>query len=74
MKRKKVTLFLCTVNFDDAVGANDCAAGTADASILIYHFKVVVTFRIYMFGKCNALVRAACDADGTALALFRVND
>ena len=74
MKRKKATLFLSTVNFDDAVGADDCAAGTADASVFIYHFKVVVTFRIYMFGKCDALVGAARDADRTALALFRVND
>lgn len=67
-------LLLGAINLDDAVGTDHSAAGAADASILVHHFKVVVTLCIYMFGKRDAVVRASGDAHGAAFALFRVND
>ena len=67
-------LFLRTIHFDDAVRADHRAAGAADAAVLVHHLEVVVPFRIYVFGKTDALVGASRDADTAALALLRVND
>ena len=67
-------LFLCAIHFNNAVRTDDRTAGTADAGVLVRHLQVIVTLRVHMFGKSDALVRAARNADAATFALFRVND
>jgi hypothetical protein len=66
-------LLLSTVNLDNAIGANDCAVGTADASVLVDYFKVIVALAIDVFGQCDALVRTPCNTYAAAFAFLGVN-
>ena len=64
-------LFSCLtfnlVDGDDAVGANDCAAGAADA-VVIYGLGVVVTLAVHIFRKLDAVHRACFEAYAAAFA------